>query len=398
VIEFSLTEEQEALRELAADVARDRFAPHALEWDRNSTFFPAEERAKLGELDLLGITLPVEHGGGGRPLLDALVVIEEVAKVSQLAAFPIFEASTGPARVVDLLGTDEQKARFLPPVARGEATIAVAISEPDAGSAATDMTTSITTEGDKVVVRGMKRWSSGAGHAEQYLVYGRVDGAPGSKGIGAVIVDGDAPGVSFGAQERMMGFHGIASADIFLDDVRVPAGNLIVREGGFRRLFTAFSIERLGNTTMSLAICQAALDRAARYVQERDQFGRPLVDFQLVQASLADMIMSTEAARLLLYRAAANAGNGAPEPLEASIAKCFTNEAAKKVSDLAVQLLGGYGYTDEYDVERYHRDAHGWAIAGGTPNMQRIRIVSEYLGRRFEQRPSAPVLPENQVT
>ena len=195
-----------------------------------------------------------------------------------------------------------------------------------------------------------------------------------------------------------MGFHGIASADIFLDDVRVPAGNLIVREGGFRRLFTAFSIERLGNTTMSLAICQAALDRAARYVQERDQFGRPLVDFQLVQASLADMIMSTEAARLLLYRAAANAGNGAPEPLEASIAKCFTNEAAKKVSDLAVQLLGGYGYTDEYDVERYHRDAHGWAIAGGTLNMQRIRIVSEYLGRRFEQRPSAPVLPENQVT
>jgi butyryl-CoA dehydrogenase len=387
MIEFALTEEQEALRELAADVARDRFAPKALEWDRNSTFFPAEERGKLGELDLLGITLPVEHGGGGRPLLDALVVIEEVAKVSQLAAFPIFEASTGPARVVDLFGTEEQKARFLPPVARGEATIAVAISEPDAGSAATDMTTSITTEGDDVVVRGMKRWSSGAGHAEQYLVYGRVDGAPGSKGIGAVIVDGDAPGVSFGAQERMMGFHGIASADIFLDDVRVPAANLIVRDGGFRRLFTAFSIERLGNTTMSLAICQAALDRTVRYVQERSQFGRPLVDFQLVQASLADMIMSTEAARLLLYRAAANAGHGAPEPLEASIAKCFTNEAAKKVSDLAVQLLGGYGYTDEYDVERFHRDAHGWAIAGGTPNMQRIRIVSEYLGRRFEQRP-----------
>ena len=390
MIEFALSEEQLALRELAADVARDRFAAHALEWDRASAFFPAEERARLGELDLLGITLPTEHGGGGRPLLDALVVIEEVAKVSQIAAFPIFEASTGPARVVELHGTDDQKAQFLPPVARGEKTIAVAISEPDAGSAATDMTTTITTEGDEVVVRGMKRWSSGAGHAEQYLVYGRVDGMPGSKGIGAVIVDGDAPGVAFGAQERMMGFHGIASADLFLDDVRVPAGNVIVRDGGFRRLFTAFSIERLGNTTMSLAICQASLDRAALYVQERSQFGRSLVDFQLVQASLADMIISTEAARLLLYRAAANAGYGAPVPLEASIAKCFTNEAAKKVSDLAVQLLGGYGYTDEYDVERFHRDAHGWAIAGGTTNMQRIRIVSEYLGRRFDQRPSHP--------
>ena len=203
-----------------------------------------------------------------------------------------------------------------------------------------------------------------------------------------MIVERDAPGVSFGAQERMMGFHGVASADMFLDEVRVPALNLIVRDGGFRRLFTAFSIERLGNTTMSLAICQGALDRSARYAQERIQFGRPIVDFQLVQASLADMIVQTEAARLLLYRAAANAGNGAPDPLEASIAKCFANEAAKRISDSAVQLLGGYGYTDEYAVERLHRDAHGWAIAGGTPNMQRIRIVAEYLDRRFEQRPS----------
>jgi alkylation response protein AidB-like acyl-CoA dehydrogenase len=388
VIDLSLTDEQLALRELAADIARTRFAPHALEWDRSSSYFPDEERKALGELDLLGITLPEEQGGGGRPLLDALVVIEEVAKVSQLAAFPIFEASTGPARVVDLFGTDEQKARFLPPVARGDVTIAVAISEPDAGSAATDMTTAIRTDGDEVVVSGAKRWSSGAGHAEQYLVYGRVDGAPGSKGIGAVVVDRDAPGVSFGAQERMMGFHGIASADMFLDEVRVPAENLIVSEGGFGRLFVAFSIERLGNTTMSLAICQGALDRTAKYVQERRQFGRPIVDFQLVQASLADMVVQTEAARLLLYRAAANAGHGPPDTLEASIAKCFANEAAKRVSDSAVQLLGGYGYSDEYEVERLHRDAHGWAIAGGTPNMQRIRIVSEYLGRRFDQRPA----------
>ena len=172
-----------------------------------------------------------------------------------------------------------------------------------------------------------------------------------------------------------MGFRGIGSADMFLDDVRVPATNVIVRDGGFRRLFTAFSIERLGNATMSLAICQAALDRTAGYVQERKQFGRPIVDFQLVQASLADMIVQTEAARLLVYRAANGAGTGPPNALEASIAKCFANEAAKRVSDSAVQLLGGYGYSAEYDVERMHRDAHGWAIAGGTPNMQRMRIV-----------------------
>ena len=332
MIASALSDDQLALQELAADVARTHFAPHAQEWDRLQVHLPDEERARLGSLDLLGITLPEAHGGGGRPLLDALVVIEEVAKVSQLAAFPIFEASTGPARVVDLFGTDAQKARFLPPVARGEVTIAVAISEPDAGSAATDMTTSITTDGDEVVIQGTKRWCSGAGHAEQYLVYGRVDGTAGSKGIGAVIVERDAGGVSFGVQERMMGFHGIASADMFLDEVRVPTENLIVREGGFGRLFTAFSIERLGNTTMSLAICQGALDRTARYVQERMQFGRPIVEFQLVQAALADMVVQTEAARLLLYRAAENAGTGAPNALEASIAKCFANEAAKRVS------------------------------------------------------------------
>jgi alkylation response protein AidB-like acyl-CoA dehydrogenase len=383
----SSTEEQSALRGLAADVARTHFGPHAREWDRTFAHFPDEERKRLASLDLLGISLPEEYGGGGRPLIDALIAVEEIAKVAQLAAFPIFEASTGPARVVDLFGTDEQKELFLPPVCRGDKTIAVAISEPDAGSAATDMTTTISLHGGEAVVRGMKRWTSGAGHAEQYLVYGRIDGAKGSKGIGAVILDRDASGVSFGLQERMMGFHGIASADIFFDDVRVPIQNVIVRAGGFGRLFTAFSIERLGNATMSLAICQGALDRSSRYVEEREQFGRAIVEFQLVQAMLADMIIQTEAARLLVYRAADGAGRGAPVPIEASIAKCFANEAAKRVSDLAVQLLGGYGYSEEYDVERLHRDSHGWAIAGGTPNMQRVRIVSEYLGRRFNQRP-----------
>jgi butyryl-CoA dehydrogenase len=183
-----------------------------------------------------------------------------------------------------------------------------------------------------------------------------------------------------------MGFRTVHSADMFFDDVRVPVDNIIVPEGGFKKLFTAFSIERLGNATNSLAIGQAALDKVAAYVQERKQFGKQIVEFQLVQGSLADMVMQVDATRLLIYRAAQHAGTGTPVPLEASIAKCFANEMAKNVSDLAVQLLGGYGYSAEYDVERMHRDAHGWALAGGTPSMQRIRIVSEYLGRRFDQR------------
>lgn len=383
---FGLTDEQVALRAMVAELAAGEYAKHAQDWDRDRRSLPHAEHLRLAELGLVGITLPEEHGGGGRPLLDALIVIEELAKASPLAAWPVFEAATGPARVIDLFGTAEQRASFLPAVARGERTIALAISEPDAGSGATDATTVARVEGDRVILNGTKRWCSGAGQAEQYLTYVRLGTERGAAGIGAVLLDRDADGLTFGAQEQLMGFRGIASADMFLDDVSVPVENVIVDAGGFKRLFTAFSIERLGNATMSLAIGQTALDRTARYVQERRQFGKAIADFQMVQGSLAEMVLQVEAARLLIHRAAANAGRGAPSALEASVAKCFANEMAKRVSDLAMQLHGGYGYSAEYEIERLHRDAHGWALAGGTPNVQRVRIASEFLGRRFDQR------------
>lgn len=383
---FELTDEQRELRDLAAKVAAEKFAPHAREWDSRHEHLPRSERTRLADLGLLALTLPEEYGGGGRPLLDALVVLEEVAKASPVAAWPIFEASTGPARVLHLFGSDEQKKRYLPAVAAGEITIAVSISEPDAGSAATDLRTTARVTGGEVILNGTKRWCSGAGFAEKYLVYARFDSEQGARGIGAALVDQRADGLVFGPQEELMGFRGIGSADIFLTDVRVPVEDIIIPKGGFKKLFTAFSIERLGNSTMSLAIGQNALDRTARYVQERKQFGKEVIEFQTVQAALADMIIQVEAARLLIYCAATNAGAEAPHPLEASIAKCFANEMAKRVSDLAIQLHGGYGYSAEYEVERLLRDAHGWALAGGTPTIQRSRIVTEYLGRRFDQR------------
>ena len=383
---LALTEEQRQLRSLAADLARDVYAPRAQEWDAAGIHLPREERKRLGELGLLGITLPEEYGGMGRPLIDALIVIEELAKATQVAAWPVFEATTGPARVIDMFGTAEQKRRWLPAVCSGESTVAVSISEPDAGSAATDMSTRARVDGDEIVIDGMKRWCSGAGYSEQYLVYVRLGEELGSRGIGAVVVDGDTPGLEFGPQERLMGFRGIGSADMFFNEVRIPRENLLVDKGGFSQLFTAFSIERLGNATMALAIGQTALDRSAHYVQERRQFGRPIAEFQLVQATIADMVMQVEAARLLIHRAAVSAGRGSPPALEASVAKCFANEMAKQVSDLGIQLHGGYGYSVEFDMERLHRDAHGWALAGGTTNIQRVRIASEYLGRRFGQR------------
>lgn len=383
---FELTEEQCDLRDLAARVAAEQYRPHAREWDAAREHLPQAERKRLADLGLLALTLPEEYGGGGRPLMDALIVMEELAKASPIAAWPVFEACTGPARVLHLFGTEEQKQRHLPSVAAGETTIAVSISEPDAGSAATDATTTARIEGDELVLNGTKRWCSGAGLSEKYLVYARFGDQRGAAGIGAVLVDGSNPGLEFGPQEELMGFRGIGSADMFLTDARVPVDDIIVPRGGFRSLFTAFSIERLGNSTMSLAIGQTALDRTARYVQERKQFGKEIIEFQTIQAALADMVIQVEAARLLIYRAAANAGTGAPRPLEASVAKCFANEMAKTVSDLAIQLHGGYGYSAEYEVERLHRDSHGWALAGGTPAMQRTRIASEYLGRRFDQR------------
>lgn len=386
MIDFTLTEEQLSLKAMVSDLAKKVYAPQALEWDRKGTFLPQTERERLASLGLLGISLPEEYGGGGAGLLDALIVIEELAKASQIPAFTVFEANTGPARVIDLFGTDEQKERFLPPIVAGSKTMAVTISEPDAGSAATDLQTSAHLDGEYYVIDGSKRWCSGGGHAEQYLVYLRLTDDPGHRGIGAIVVDRDTEGITFGPNEQLMGFHGIPSADMFFDAVRVPAENLVVQAGRFRDLFTAFSIERLGNATMSLAIGQACLDRTSRYVQDRKQFGKPIIEFQLVQAALADMILQVQAARLLIWAAAARADRGAPAPIEASVAKCFSNEMGKHVSDLAIQLHGGYGYAPEYEVERYHRDAHGWAMAGGTPSIQRIRIVSEYLGRSFSQR------------
>lgn len=386
MIDFALTDEQTELRRTTAAFARNRFGSDAREWDERGTALPDEDRRAMAELGLLGICLPERYGGSDAPLLDALIVIEELAKVCQPAAFNVFEANTGPARVIQLFGTEAQKQRWLPKIVAGEATMAVAISEPDAGSAATDMTTKAFRDGEGLVLSGHKRWTSGAGHAELYLVYARLTESTGSRAIGAVVVESGTPGMLIGPQERLLGFHGIGSADITFDKVLVPMSDVVVPAGGFKDLFRAFSIERLGNATMSLAIGQACLDHTASYVRDRHQFGKALAEFQLVQAAIADMLMQVEAARLLIYRAAAGAGRGSPNALEASLAKCFANEMARTVSDTAVELHGGYGYSEDFGIARYLRDARGWALGGGTPSIQRLRIASQFLGMKLDQR------------
>ncbi|MDN3647007.1 acyl-CoA dehydrogenase family protein [Pontixanthobacter aestiaquae] len=387
---FGLNDQQRGLQEAARKFVRAELPDLARELERDDKPVPDDMLRRYGELGFLGINLPEQYGGMGLSHFDALLVLEEFAQVSVAVAFPVFEALTGPVRTIAQFGSDALKAKILPEVIRGEKIVAVAMSEPNAGTALTDLTTTATIDGDTIVLNGQKRWSSGAGHSHYYITYCRFDGIEGAKGIGAVVVEKGADGLSFGKPEELMGFRGVPSADIFLDDVRVPARNLIIGAGGFGKLMTAFGLERCGNATMGLGVAAGALEDALAYTQEREAFGKPIVDFQAVQMKLAEMAMQVDAARLLIWRAAANAGaqdnGGLPTVYESSLAKCFSNEMVRDVTQLGVQVMGGYGYSKEYPMEQRLRDGFAWGIAGGTTDVQKSNITAAMIGRRFNQR------------
>jgi len=383
---FTLTEQQRELQDTARKFARAELPELARQMERDAAPLPDDMRRRYGEMGFLGVNLPEEYGGLGLGHLEALLVLEEFAQISAAVAWPVFEALTGPVRTIEHFGSDQLKARIIPEVVRGEAIVAVSMSEPGAGTALTDLTTTGREDGEDIVLNGQKRWCSGAGHSDYYIVYCRMSDAPGAKGIGAVLVEKERAGLSFGKPEELMGFRGIPSCDIFLDDVRVPRGNVIVPAGGFGRLMSAFGLERCGNATMGLGIAAGALEDALAYVQEREQFGKPLVDFQAVQLRLADMAMKVEASRLLIHRAAVNAQDGLPTALESSTAKCFSNQMVREVASDGMQLMGGYGYSKEYPMEQRLRDAYAWGIAGGTTDVQKTNIAAALVGRRFDQR------------
>ncbi len=385
-MDFSLTEEQQALKETARRFAQEELSSVAEEIESTGEPVSPELRGRLASMGFLGINVSEDYGGLGLGNLEALIVLEEFAKVSSAVAFPVFESSVGPVRAIEHFANDALKQRVVPAVCRGEIVVAVSMSEPEAGTALTDLRTRAEIKSDRIVINGAKRWCSGGGHSDGYVVYCRMSDDPGAKAIGAVYVEKETPGVSFGENEQLMGFRGIPSADIFFDDAEVPAGNLIVPAGGFRKLMEAFDLERCGNATMALAQAAGALEDVVEYVQERKQFGKPIVDFQAVQLKLAEMAMRVDAARLLIHRAATSAEKGLPSVYESSVAKCFANEMSREVTGAAVQLMGGYGYSKAYPMERRMRDAWGWGIAGGTIDIQKVNIASAMVGRRFDQR------------
>lgn len=385
-MDFTLTEEQRALQDSVSQFAQRELPEIAREIEENDEPPSLELRKRFGELGYLGVNLPTEYGGGGMTHFDAVLVLEELAKVSIAVAFPIFESCFGPTLAIAHFGNEAMKQRILPKVCSGEMVVAVAMSEPDAGSALTDLKTQLSRSDGRLLLNGNKRWSSGAGHSEAYVVYSRMDDSPGAKSIGAVVVEKGAAGFSFGKRDHHMGFRGVYSADMYFDNVEVRVEDILVPAGGFSKLMDAFDLERCGNTTMSLATAQSAFDYVLNYVQEREQFGKALVDFQGVQIQIAEMKMKLEAARLLLYRAVINAESGLPSIAESSVAKCFANETAREVTGKCVQLMGGYGYSKEYPLEQKMRDAWGWGIAGGAIDIQKVNITAALVGRRFNQR------------
>ena len=385
-MDFSLSDEQRALQDTVRRFAQNELPDIAREIEQNDEAAGPEVMKRFADMGLLGMNLPEAYGGGGLSHFDAVLALEEIGKISIGVAFPVFEACFGPALAIAHFAPEEMRLRILPKVCAGEMIVAVSMSEPNAGSALTDLTTRAETRGDKLVLNGQKRWCSGAGHSDAYVVYCRMSDDAGAKGIGAVLVEKGQSGFSFGKPEHHMGFRGIASADMYFDDVEVPAENIIVPAGGFKKLMEAFDLERCGNTTMSLACAQSAFDYVFDYVQERQQFGKALIEFQAVQIQLAEMKMKIDAARLLLYRAVVNAENGLPSVGESSMAKCFANEITREVTGKAMQLMGGYGYSKEYPIEQKMRDSWGWGIAGGAIDIQKVNITSALAGRRFNQR------------
>ncbi len=385
-MDFSLSEEQQALVDTARRYARAELPKIAADLEAANQPPSHALIKQYAELGFLGINVSEQYGGMGLGNLDALLVLEEFAKVSSAIAFPVFESCVGPVRAIERFASESLKQRVIPKVCSGDLVVAVSMSEPDAGSALTDLATRGVTKGDRVVINGTKRWCSGGGHADGYVVYCRLSDKPGAGGIGAVYVEKDAKGLSFGPNEQLMGFRGVPSSDLYLDNVEVPLDNIIVPAGGFKQLMEAFDLERCGNATMALGQASGALEDILGYVVERKQFGKPIVDFQAVQIKIAEMRMKVDAARLLIHRAAAQSESGLPNLLDASVAKCFANSIAREVTGDAVQLMGAYGYSKEFPMERRLRDSWGWGIAGGAIDIQKTNIASAMVGRRFDQR------------
>jgi alkylation response protein AidB-like acyl-CoA dehydrogenase len=385
---FAESEDRATLRKFARDVAERELAPRAAHWDETEEF-PHASWAALRHAGLFGITVGEEWGGAGLGDVEAAIVLEELARADVSSAILAQLIFNGPPRAIEHLGTPELRDKWLPRAASGEGLFCIGITEPDAGSAANLMRSHLVDDGHGGwTLNAYKNYVTGGHQSAACLVWTRFPGGDGAKGIGAVVVDLTAPGVSVTSIHKKMGLRGCAEAELAFDDVAVTPDDVLLRgepasTEAFKTLLAHLNHERCGNAAMCLGAAQGALEHAIRYMNERVVGGRPLADLQGLQWKIADMAMQLEGARLLLYRAVALAGpHGTPPALETAMAKAAANLAAKFVCDEAIQLLGGYGYSREYPVERMYRDIRGLCIGAGTVEVQRNYVGANLLRGR----------------
>jgi alkylation response protein AidB-like acyl-CoA dehydrogenase len=381
-MDFQLTPEQEQFCAAVLAFSKKNLAAGARE-RAHQPDYPWDVAKLMAKQGLLGITLPEADGGQGGSLMDAVIAIETVASVCPRSADVVQAGNFGPIRVLGEYGSPLQKSKYLKTLLNGEAVISVGMTEPDAGSAVTDLKTTATPDGDGFRINGTKIFTTHSAYADVILAYVRF--GPGVGGIGSVLIEKGAPGVRRGKPSAFMS--GEEWAELHFDNVRVAREMVLLGEGGFKKQMAGFNVERLGNASRSLALGRYAFERARAWALERRQFGRLLAEFQGLQWKFADMKMQLDAAQLLLYRAAANADRGLPSPEETAIAKAYCNRAGFDVANEALQVMGALGYSQEELVEYCVRRCRGWMIAGGSIEILKNRIAEGIFGRSFSQRP-----------
>jgi alkylation response protein AidB-like acyl-CoA dehydrogenase len=377
-VDFELSDEQREIQALARDVATAEIEPHAAEWDREHRF-PRDLYGKLGELGLMGVCVPEEWGGAGADFLSYILVLEELSRADAGVGVTVAVHTSACALPILTFGTEEQRSRFVPPLARGEAIGAFALTEPESGSDAGSLRTRAERDGDGWRLNGAKQWITNGSHAGTFLLFARTDpSTETARGVSAFVLD--AEHVRATREEEKLGLNSSSTADIVLEDARVGADRLLHEERkGFHVAMATLDGGRIGIAAQALGIAQAAYEAARAYALERRQFGKRIADFQAIQWKLADMATEIDAARLLVYRAAWLKQEGRRHTAEGAKAKLYASEMARRQTAEAIQILGGYGYTKEFPVERYYRDAKITEIYEGTSEVQRLVIARELL-------------------
>ncbi|WP_213736267.1 acyl-CoA dehydrogenase family protein [Bradyrhizobium sp. dw_411] len=380
-MDFDFTPEQRLFADSVRRFAETNLAKDALK-RAHTPGFPFDVAALMAQQGLLGITIPAEDGGQGGSLMDAVIAIEQVASVCPRSADVIQAGNFGPIRTFAEYATADQKSRFMGSLMAGKSAISLGMTEPEAGSAVTELRTMARAEGEEVILNGTKIFSTHSPDASVFLIYVRF--APGVDGIGSVLVERNTPGFAVGQPSGFMG--GEQWCQLYFENCRIPAANVLLGPGGFKQQIAGFNVERIGNSARSLALGRHAFNLAREYATVRKQFGRPLCEFQGLQWKFADMALKLESAQLLLYRAATNAEGRLPSAYETTIAKLACNQAGFDVANEAVQIMGGLGYSEESLAEYCMRRTRGWMIAGGSIEMMKNRVAESVFDRRFDQR------------